>query len=82
MKTEIEFLKLPAIILTGGRKKATVYADMAAGVFPRPVRIGGRGVAWIKNEVQKIYAARVAGKSDDEIRQIVDALYIARRGAL
>lgn len=33
--------------------RTTVYAEIAAGRFPRPVRIGLRAVAWRRADVEE-----------------------------
>jgi prophage regulatory protein len=34
-----------------GLSRSGIYAAMAEGRFPRPVRIGGRGVRWREAEI-------------------------------
>jgi prophage regulatory protein len=46
-----------------------------------PVSIGGRSVAWPEQELQAVNRARVAGKSDDEIRALVRQLEADRTRA-
>ncbi|WP_252259922.1 AlpA family phage regulatory protein [Erythrobacter aurantius] len=36
-----------------GLKKSQIYALMADGAFPRPVRIGKRAVAWPEQELNE-----------------------------
>jgi len=57
-----------------GLKKSMQYDLISKGLFPKPISIGGRAVAWIESEVDAINAARIAGKSEDEIRELVKAL--------
>ncbi|WP_232222319.1 helix-turn-helix transcriptional regulator [Thioalkalivibrio paradoxus] len=54
---------MPAVLAaTGISHKATIYAAMAAGTFPRPVRIGSRAVAWRSSDIAAWIATRpVAG---------------------
>ena len=73
-------LRLPAIKARTARSRSSTYADIKAGLFVSPVSIGVRAVAWPENEVEEIITARIAGKSDDEIRQLVAKLESARRG--
>ena len=54
-----------------GKSKSTIYRDIQKGLFTRPVSIGGDRVAWPANEIQAINQARIAGKSDDEIKLLV-----------
>lgn len=40
--------------------RSRIYALMAAGDFPRPVRLGEMSVAWYLPEIQSWIAARIA----------------------
>lgn len=62
----------------GHRSHASVYTAVRAGLFTVPVPIGQRAVGWPDTEVKAINAARIAGKSDDEIRALVGKLHQAR----
>lgn len=64
-----------------GRGRTAFYSDVKAGVMTRPVRNGARSVAWPLHEIEKINAARIAGKGDDEIRALVVKLESARKTA-
>lgn len=64
-----------------GRGRSTLYTDIKAGFFVKPVKIGARAVGWPAHEVNQIVSARVAGKSDDEIRVLVEKLEAARKAA-
>ena len=63
---------------TGNRSHASVYTAIHAGLFTMPVQIGQRAVGWPSSEVAAINAARIAGKSDADIRTLVDQLHAAR----
>ncbi|WP_206214325.1 AlpA family phage regulatory protein [Desulfovibrio sp. ZJ369] len=39
-------LRRPEVEELVGLKTSALYANMKAGLFPRPVKIGKRGVAW------------------------------------
>lgn len=39
-------LRRPEVEALVGLKTSAIYANMKAGLFPRPVKIGKRGVAW------------------------------------
>ncbi|MEJ1357884.1 MAG: transcriptional regulator [Candidatus Sedimenticola sp. (ex Thyasira tokunagai)] len=53
-----------------GYGKSKTYADSGDGTFPSPVK-RGRSSRWVDYEVDEVVKARIAGKSDDEIRLIV-----------
>jgi prophage regulatory protein len=74
-------IKLPAVLAARGRRKSAHYSDIAAGLFTKPVSIGVRARAWPLSEVEALNAARIAGKPDDEIRELVRQLEAARSGA-
>jgi len=74
-------LRLPAIETGTGLSRSTIYLRIEEGLFPKPVSLGGRAVGWPANEVETLNAARIAGKSDEEIRELVVALEAARKMA-
>ncbi len=44
-------LRLPEVLAITGLSRATVYAMVAAGEFPAPVRLGARAVGWWLSEI-------------------------------
>ena len=74
-------LRLPAVKARTGRSRSSTYADIKSGLFVSPVSIGARAVGFPESEVEAINAARIAGKSDDEIRSLVVKLEAARKAA-
>jgi prophage regulatory protein len=72
-------LRLPRVMARTGKSRSTIYAECAAGLFPRPVRLGRRAVGWPASEVDEILAARIAGASDHRIRQLVAELTAVRQ---
>lgn len=48
------------------RSTSRIYADMSANVFPRPIRIGARAVAWRESELVAWLAQRVAERDQRE----------------
>ena len=64
----------------GWRSDASLYNDIRAGLFTTGVAIGQRSKGWPDYEVKAIAAARIAGKSDAEIRELVNQLHLKRLG--
>jgi len=62
-----------------GLSRSTIYLRIKEGTFSGPVNLGARAVGWPDYEVDAINAARVAGKSDDEIRALVAELMASRK---
>lgn len=74
-------LRLPVVLRERGRSRSAHYLDIQQGLFTRPVSIGLRAVGWPSSEVEALNAARIAGKSDEEIRDLVVKLEAARKAA-
>lgn len=76
----MKLLKLPQVLGQTAKARSTHYNDIKAGLMTPPVSLGVHSVAWPEHEISAINAARVAGKSDDEIRQLVTCLVAERQG--
>ena len=77
----MSILRMPAVKAeTGHRSHASIYTAVKLGLFTRPVPIGQRSVGWPDTEVQAINRARIAGKTDAEIKALVDKLHADRLG--
>ena len=63
---------------TGHRSHASIYNAIKAGLFTTGVAIGQRSRGWPSEEVQAINAARIAGKSEAEIKELVNRLHAKR----
>jgi prophage regulatory protein len=75
----MSILRMPAVKAeTGHRSHASIYTAIKAGLFTKPVQIGQRSVGWPAHEVQAINQARIAGRSEDEIRELVNCLHTKR----
>lgn len=62
-----------------GYSRSTIYLRISQKLWPRPVALGPRAVGWPAAEVAALNAARISGKSDDEIRALVARLETNRR---
>ncbi len=65
--------------LTTGTKKlaisrSTFYLQISQGLITKPIQIGLRAVGWPSYELDAILNARIAGKSNDEIKTLVTEL--------
>lgn len=74
-------LRLPQVAGRTGKPPSSLRADVRSGLFVPPVKLGPRSSGWPQHEVDAINAARVAGKVDDEIRQLVRKLVALRKEA-
>lgn len=74
-------LRLPAVKSESGLSRSTIYLRISQNLWTKPVSLGARAVGWPSDEVAAINAARIAGKTDDEIRALVEKLEAARKNA-
>ena len=75
----MSILRLPSVKTeTGHRSDASIYNAIREGLFTSGVAIGQRAKGWPDYEVRAINAARIAGKSDAEIRELVNTLHAKR----
>jgi len=81
MNSVTSILRLPAVLRKRGRSRSAHYLDIQEGLFTPPVSIGSRAVGWPEHEVDTINAARIAGKTDSEIRMLVRKLEVARKAS-
>ena len=71
--------RLPAVKTESGYSRSTIYLRISQGLWPKQVSLGPRCVGWPAHEVAALNAARIAGKTDDEIRLLVVSLEKARK---
>lgn len=76
---QFSFLRIPTVLKRRGVSRSGHYADIKAGLFPKPVPIGLRAVAHPDYEVDALNAAMIAGMSADEVRALVVTLEAARK---
>jgi prophage regulatory protein len=72
-------LRIPATKLESGYSRSTIYLRINQGLWTKPISLGARAVGWPANEVTALNAARISGKSDSEIRDLVIKLESARK---
>lgn len=71
-------LRLPDVTQHRGVSRATHYKEVRHGLMTRPVRVHARLVGWPAAEIDAINRARIAGKSEAEIRELVKRLEAER----
>ena len=74
-------LRLPSVKAESGYSRSTIYLRISQGLWTRQVSLGARSVGWPDREVEALNAARIAGKSDADIRALVIKLEAARASA-
>jgi len=56
----LRIMKLAEVKATTGLSRATIYAKIDNGTFPKQVKLGMRSVGWLEHEVQGWLEARVS----------------------
>lgn len=55
-----ELLRLPRVMQRTGLARASIYAAIKRGDFPKAIPLGPRSVAWSSEEIDAWIAARIA----------------------
>lgn len=71
--------RLPNVLEQSGLSRSSVYLRISQGLWTKPISLGGRAVGWPASEVNVLIAARIAGKNDDEVRDLVLNLEAKRK---
>lgn len=71
MDTAVTLLRLPAVMSATGLSRSSIYLRVKQRLMTAPVKLGARCAAWPRHEVDAINNARIAGKPDDAIRELV-----------
>ena len=69
--------RLPKVKSETGQSRSWLYQSAKDGLFTPPMKTG-RSSGWPAREVAALNAARIAGKSDAEIRELVADLVAER----
>lgn len=64
---EITLIRKPHVLRRVGFGNTELYRRVAAGKFPKPVRIGARAVAWNSAEVEKWISDRLAERDAEGV---------------
>ena len=72
-------LRIPAAKTQSGYCRSTIYLRISQGLWTNPVSLGPRAVGWPSNEIEALNVARISGKTDVQIRELVDSLHTKRK---
>ncbi|AIT08542.1 hypothetical protein LO80_00180 [Candidatus Francisella endociliophora] len=74
---EEEYLKIDEVLKIIKKKKTTLYAYIARGDFPKPIKVFGNSL-WLKSEVDKFMASFVEqrNKKQKQFRDVEEANYV------
>lgn len=78
----MKLLRMPVAFERLGLGHSSGYAQIQAGLLPRAVKSGRRATSIPEHELNAVIAYRIAGKSDTELRELVQRLEADRARAL
>jgi prophage regulatory protein len=62
-----KLLRLEEVLARVPISKSSVLRQVSEGLFPRPVRVGERRVAWVEDELIAWQAARIAARDEPSV---------------
>ena len=60
MSNEKKLIRISDVKGMTGISKSHIYLLASKGEFPKPIKLGERSVAWVKDEVEAWVASRIA----------------------
>lgn len=51
-KPEVRIIRGPEVEAKTGKSRVTIWRDIKAGTFPKPVQIGRKAVGWYAHEIE------------------------------
>ena len=81
LHTSLTILRRKQVEAETGYSRSTIYLRISQGLWVKPVSLGARAVGWPAGEGVALNGARIAGKSDADIRVLVLRLEAGRKSA-
>lgn len=76
---QVRLIRIEEVKAISGLKRSTIYAYISDGIFPSQIKLGKRCAAWIESEVLVFLRARIAGRTEQEIKELVQQLLMQRQ---
>ena len=74
LKTPLRIQRKTEVIAQLGVCLSTLRTRIIDGLYPPPINLGARAVGWLAHETEAVIAAVAAGRSEGEIRELVQQL--------
>jgi len=75
-----QITKLPTILKNHCISRSTAFTQLKEGLLPPSISLGQRSKGYIVSELDAVLSARIAGCSDEEIKELVKTLVAQRKG--
>ena len=76
----LQIVKQPSVLNKFQFSKSTLFTQINAGLMPPSISLGERSKGFILSELDAVLSARVAGQSNDQIKELVKSLVAKRKG--
>lgn len=67
-------VKRPEVLQLLQISRSNLYQKIDQGLWPAPIQLGARAVAWLSTENEQVLAAMISGKNQNEIKELVKRL--------
>ena len=74
-----QFVRIGSVTQQTTLCKDFLYKQVAKGLFPSQIKLGERVSVWLQSEITTFLNARIAGISNDELKDLVKELEAARK---
>lgn len=74
-----KIIRRPALLEFLQISRSNLYKKIEDGLWPKPIQLGSRAVGFLSTENEQMLAAMIAGKTQDEIKQLVKTLENSRK---
>ncbi len=78
-QTHTKFLRLPNVLERVGLSRSELYRRVQAGIFPRPIKVGVRAVAWVEADIDA-WTTSCIDRSRDNHSEQADTAVPSNRG--
>ena len=77
--SKIQYNTIDEVLRRKAIGRSTLYQEIKQGLFPKPVKIGRRKIAWPQHEVDQMMLLYLRATSLNEVKQHVSDLVNDRR---
>ena len=74
----LKIVRKPEVLTLLGLSETSLHRQVKAKIFPPSFSLGCRAVGWYEHEINAVIKARAAGKTEAEIKTLVNYLISAR----
>jgi prophage regulatory protein len=74
-----KIIRRPEVLELLRISRSNLYQKIDQGLWPAPIQLGARAVAWLSSENEQVLAAMIAGQNQYEIRELVKTLVEKRK---